>query len=272
MYLVIDGDWLGYSRFCVQNLFAGFIYELYQLETFHNPIGTNIVWDNKDGPSWRKILYPEYKSKRKKDPRYFEMRPELQQAISWLGIDQYIGQGEADDVIATMVRRPFTGPHLIFSADKDFLQLVDHDVAVHRAKHRSRSDQLVTENNIVQLTGLNPKGWLDFLSLAGDTSDGIPGVPGVGKTYAKRILASYPNIIEHVLNGKNIDANANADKIDAKIIALIMNNLNLLATSRKLAQMRNVEYTRHVAQEDWGKLNQWIEERDLKQLKGLFYV
>ena len=135
-----------------------------------------------DQETFRSELYPEYKANRDKAPDDFHPQVErCLDVLSQMGIP-VLGQAgvEADDTIATLVKRlRAEQPDLkirILSRDKDLTQLIDDNVEMFDA----HKDSVVTPSDVFKVEGVEPKHVADILALMGDTSDNIPGVPGIG--------------------------------------------------------------------------------------------
>ena len=157
-------------------------------------------------PSFRRDLYEPYKANRQAPPPDFEVQMRMiYRLLKAMGIAVYDLDGfEADDVIATMAEKVKTrgSSAVILSADKDLLQLVDEHVEVLRPGNNEtkRCDTAEVE----QILGVRPDQVVDYLALVGDSSDNIPGVPGIGEKSAIELLRQYGTLEELI---------ANADKL-----------------------------------------------------------
>lgn len=144
------------------------------------------------GPTFRHRLYPPYKAQREKMPEdiaaAIDQAREL--ADAW-GIRTLRAEGfEADDVLGTLAARGARDGFevTIASPDKDLGQLVGPDVSLIRPGENRR----LTEQDICEQWGIaSPERMVDYLALAGDVSDNVPGVPGVGPKTAIRLLKEY---------------------------------------------------------------------------------
>ena len=144
--------------------------------------------------SFRSEIFPEYKANRSAPPEELAMqmpyfRP-LVEAFRWpvLAIEGV----EADDVIATLVKRACERGWevVVYSADKDLMQLVGDDVEVIDAMRQQR----FTREAVIEKFGVAPDQVADFLALCGDTTDNIPGVAGIGKVTAAKLLQEHKTI------------------------------------------------------------------------------
>ncbi|MGB5812996.1 MAG: DNA polymerase I [Polyangiales bacterium] len=179
---------------------AGVAGMLLKLLRERDPKGVIVAMDSRDG-SFRKDLYPEYKANRPPAP------PDLRQQMirvreiveAW-GMHPIEASGyEADDIIATLVSRAREKGLrvVIVSADKDLLQLVGPDVVMYDTMR----DKVFGPAETREKFGVEPAQVRDLLSLMGDSSDNVPGVPSVGQKTASKLLqewGSFEGIYEHV--------------------------------------------------------------------------
>ena len=146
-----------------------------------------------DEPTWRHRLFPDYKAGHAPMPEALRTAlPGYREAIATLGVTSFdLAGNEADDVVATLAVKlaEAGGVAVILSTDKIFLQLLSDSIAVR--DHFARRD--FDRAFVVERFGVEPEHLLDLLALAGDSTGGISGVPGVGpKTAAKLIAALGP--------------------------------------------------------------------------------
>ncbi len=153
-----------------------------------------VVFDTGSRQSFRSRIYPEYKATRNAPPEELSIqmpffRP-IVEAFRWpvLAVDDV----EADDVIATLVTRAKAKGWgvVVYSADKDLMQLVGEGAEVIDAMRQ----QTFTREAVIDKFGVPPEQLADFLALCGDTSDNIPGVAGIGKVSASKLLQEYGSI------------------------------------------------------------------------------
>lgn len=158
-----------------------------------NPAHMVCVYDSKEGPSFRKELYSEYKANRSKAPD--DLVPQfdrIEQLITAMHIPSVRQNGmEADDLIATLTKDWLAkGPHhhvVVVTGDKDLMQLVTDRVAVWdtmAGKHYG-------PEQVEEKFGIPPTQIRDYLALVGDTSDNVPGVKGIGPKTATDLLKEY---------------------------------------------------------------------------------
>ncbi|UWD34101.1 5'-3' exonuclease [Mesomycoplasma molare] len=171
-----------------------FFNSLFNIINYVDPDYLYLAFDSEEKTERHK-LYANYKEGRKKAPE------ELWVQFDWIKkilkslniVYENVPGYEADDLIATIAKRYCDENQIfIFSDDKDLLQLVDKNVSVI-----SKKRQEITEWNYLNFfvnEDLFPKQIIDFKALAGDSSDNIKGVPGIGEVSAKKLLNKYSNI------------------------------------------------------------------------------
>ncbi len=153
------------------------------------------------GPTFRHKEYAEYKAHRPPMPDELAMQlPYIQKIIKGLNLPALVLEGfEADDIICTLVHRAKEQGFRveIISGDKDLLPLVQEGVTMWDPMKDVRYDPEVIQEKY----GLNPEELVEVRALAGDASDNIPGVPGIGEKTALKLIAKYhslENLLAHV--------------------------------------------------------------------------
>ncbi|MDR2635901.1 MAG: DNA polymerase I [Campylobacteraceae bacterium] len=155
------------------------------------------------GKTFREEIDPNYKANRSAPPE--DLKKQLPIAIDWIkkmGFAEYSKDGyEADDVIASMVKFAKTNDIKvrIVTHDKDLYQLIDDGKVVIYEPVKKRE---ITESGCFEKFGLPPSKIRDYLSLAGDSADNIPGVKGIGAVGAKKLLDEF-NDLQNIYN--NLD-------------------------------------------------------------------
>jgi DNA polymerase-1 len=150
------------------------------------------------GPTHRHAAYAEYKAQREAMPE--DLRPQIDRVrdiLKLLGIPAVESPGfEADDCIAAMVERGRQADLdvVIVSRDKDLEQLVGPGVTMLRTNLDTKSFEHLDAEAIFKKRGVQPAQMLDVLSLMGDASDNIPGVPGIGPKTATKLVAEYGSL------------------------------------------------------------------------------
>lgn len=140
----------------------------------------------------RRNIYPQYKVNRKDNPDRHNIKRQMKIAkklLESLGIDVlYNTNGnEADDLIASLALN-FKGKVVISTTDKDLCQVVRKNISI------LRKDEFITNKNFYSIYGIKPNQFKDYLCLMGDNSDNIPGIYGVGKVKAKKIINEIGSI------------------------------------------------------------------------------
>ena len=191
----------------------GFASALLKLLEDEQPEQIAVVFDAIGGaPTFRDTLYDEYKAHRPPmPPEIKDNLPLLKRLVRAFDIPVLEVEGvEADDVIGTLARRAEDEgvDAVIFSADKDFRQLLTDRVSMLRPPYMGETfDRETPETFRAKYGGLEPAQFVDLLALIGDTSDNVPGVPGIGEKTAVKLIDEYGTVealIEHAadLKGK----------------------------------------------------------------------
>jgi DNA polymerase I len=207
---LIDGNSLVYRAFFAlpesiatstgfpTNAIFGFASMLVKILTEHGTKPTVVVWDA--GSSGRKDVYPEYKAQRSSRPDLLrEQWPHFEPLVEAFGYTNVSLAGyEADDVIATLAERARERaiPVVIVTGDRDAFQLIDPDgiVKVMATSRGITETKLYDHPAVVERYGIAPELIPDFYGLKGDTSDNIPGVPGIGDKTASTLLQTYGDL------------------------------------------------------------------------------
>src|SRR5688500_9998787 len=154
------------------------------------------VWDA--GSSGRKEVYSEYKGHRPKKPDLLaEQYPHMQPLVEAFGYANYAVDGfEADDVIATLAERAKEKeiPVTIVTGDRDAFQLVGDGVKVMATSRGITETKTYDRQAVIDRYGIPPESIPDFYGLKGDTSDNIPGVPGIGDKTASTLLQQFGDL------------------------------------------------------------------------------
>jgi DNA polymerase-1 len=207
---LIDGNSLVYRAFFAlpesiatstgfpTNAIFGFASMLVKILTEHGTKPTVVVWDA--GSSGRKEVYPEYKGTRSSRPDLLkEQWPHFEPLVDAFGYTNIRLDGfEADDVIATLAERAREQkiPVVIVTGDRDAFQLIDPEgiVKVMATSRGITETKLYDHPAVIDRYGIAPELIPDFYGLKGDTSDNIPGVPGIGDKTAATLLQTYGDL------------------------------------------------------------------------------
>ena len=206
---LLDGHSLAYRAFYalpadlatsagqVTNAVFGFTSMLIKLLGDERPDAIAVAWDVR-GPTFRNEMYSDYKAQREAPPDLFASQlPLMDEVLEALQISQIRVPGfEADDVIATLATRAEKEGWdvLVVTGDRDTFQLVDGAIGVLYTL-RGISDTVRADTEwITGKYGVSPDRYLDYASLRGDSSDNLPGVPGVGEKTAAKLIDGYGSI------------------------------------------------------------------------------
>ncbi|MDO4739501.1 MAG: DNA polymerase I [Eubacteriales bacterium] len=206
--LLVDGNSLMYRAFFAlppltapdgtpTNALYGFMSMLLRVIADERPEYAAVAFDV-HGPTFRHERFAEYKGTRAPTPD--ELRPQfplVKEALRAMGIAVLEKQGfEADDLVGT-ASRVFSEqgvPSLIVTGDRDSFQLTGEGVEVLYTKRGITDTERVTESSIIEKYGILPRQLIDMKALCGDTSDNIPGVPGIGEKTAAKLVAKYGDL------------------------------------------------------------------------------
>ena len=206
----------------------GFLNMLRQIQRVQAPDLIAVVMDA-PGPTFRDELYAHYKANREAMPDDLQAQiAPLMEMVKALGITLLRESGvEADDVIGTLARHAYAAglDTLIATSDKDMSQLVNDRIRVFDGI----SGRMLDSAGVAEKFGVPPERMIDWLTLVGDTSDNIPGVPSVGPKTAAKWLSEYGSLDAIV---------ARADEIKGKVGEKLRAHLEQLPLSRQLATIR----------------------------------
>ncbi len=196
----------------------GFVNFLLRIREEHAPDYLAVVFDA--GSSDREKEFPEYKGTREKMPDELTASlPRIRELVAAfhdevVELDGY----EADDVIGTLARQASDAglEAVIVSGDKDFHQLVGprvHLLNPGRGGPTGVAEEWLDESNASERFGVPPEQVVDFLALVGDASDNIPGAPGIGEGWARRLLTEVGSLDELLADPERIPWNGKRDAV-----------------------------------------------------------
>ena len=175
----------------------GFFSSLFQLLKMREPAFLAVVMDSHT-PTFRHEKYPQYKANREKAPQdLHDQVPIIEEILTALGIRCLRRDGfEADDLIATLAvqSRQEGRECYILSGDKDLLQLVGDGVYVIHPPKGAEDFAVLDRDSVFNARSVYPEQIIDYLALAGDQSDNVPGVTGVGGKTAVKLLSQYRDL------------------------------------------------------------------------------
>ena len=214
LHLLIDGNSLTYRAFFalpedmvtssgqVTNAVFGFASMLHNVLRDQQPDGVMVAFDRSE-PTFRHEAEPTYKAQRAATPDTLRSQlPLVRSLLDALGVTHIDAAGwEADDLIATAARRLAADGDdvIVVTGDRDSYQLVEDPHIRVLYNRRGVSDYaLYDEAGIAERTGVPPRLYPEYAALRGDTSDNLPGVPGVGEKTAAKLINTYGGL-EQVL-------------------------------------------------------------------------
>ena len=241
--LLLDGHSLAFRAFFalpdtlvtssgqVTNAVYGFTAMLIKLLADERPRGVVVCFD-KGMPQFRVDRYAEYKAGRAATPDLFKQQlPLIREVLDSLRIPILELEGvEADDLLATITKhaREEGCEVVIVTGDRDILQLVRDGVAVIMTR-RGISDVIRYDSQtVMERYGVLPEKWTDFVALKGETSDNLPGVPGVGDKTAAQLINKYGDI-EQVI--------AHAAELTPKLREAITKNAEQVRINKELGHL-----------------------------------
>ncbi len=240
---LVDGNNLAYRAFFAlpeelatsegfsTNALLGFTNMLFKLLADYRPKGVAVAWDTR--PVHRHEVSDTYKVDRRPMPDLLrEQFPHFRPIVEAFGYRNLEFEGwEADDVIATLASRADEAgvKTTVVSTDRDAFQLVSENVALMMTPRGVSDVHVYTPERVEARYGIRPDQIPDFIGLKGDTSDNIPGIPGIGDKTAGQLIAQYgslEDVIEH------------ADELTPARSKAIAENADQARQSKLLATMR----------------------------------
>ena len=249
------------------NAVYGFLAILFKILEDVKPQYIAVAFDLK-APTARHKMYEGYKANRKGMPEELaEQMPIIKQVLKAMNIDIIEKEGyEADDVLGTLSRfgeRQGLEVHIL-SGDRDTFQLATDNVKIHipRTKAGKTETEIYDRNKVKEVYGIEPKQLIEVKGLQGDTSDNIPGVPGIGEKTALSLIQKY-GTIENLYNLLE----KNETDLKGKQKEKIEQNKDLAELSHFLGTI-NLEVPIEDTLEDL-KLEEWNNNEVLKIFKEL---
>lgn len=215
----------------------GFIMALKRIIENEKPEYLAVVFDHKD-KTFRHKEFPEYKATREKMPDDLSAQlPYIKSVVEAMRIPFISVAGfEADDIIGTLAHRAVRKKidAYMVTGDKDFLQLLEPGVFIYNIKPKGDLE-IMGEDAPVKKWGVPVKHVTDLLALMGDTSDNIPGVPGVGEKTAAKLVQEHGSLEEIYANIDNVKPDKLRQKlIDNKDQAFLCKRLATIVTDMEL--------------------------------------
>ena len=251
----------------------GFINQIMKLITKDKPDLMVAAFDSSK-KTFRHEKYPEYKATREKMPEEMVAQlPYLWKILESMGIPTLEQPGfEADDIIgtlATMASKEELDVYIV-SGDKDFMQLVNDKIFLYAPSGRQAEIKIYDRNGVVDKWGVPPEKIIDLLGLMGDSSDNVPGVPGVGEKTAVKLINEYGSLeasLDHADEVKNKRAREGLQ--NAKSEALLSKELVTIDTKMDLDIDFSTLKTNDIDKESLADIFQELEFETLqKQILG----
>jgi len=287
--VIVDGPFLtrrAYEANGLQALLGASLGTLIGLMRTYEPVDLYVAWEPMvTATPAREVIWEDYKRDRKRasDEYYDGLRMLQDEILPHLGIlqawpalqDMGRGEapvvGEADDVAATLVRQDMVFTSLLWSADKDWLQLVggaEGSEVCHLLRPAVGKSEavLVTPQNIRTTTGLTADEWTHVLALAGDRTDWIPGLPQVGRQRAEQLLRACPDIVALAIAGDEdtiVRQIASADPSMGRWGQVAIDHGDLLAASLELVRLRTVPIDVRYPEPDLDLAQAWCDAHQI---------
>lgn len=244
-FAVIDGNSLMHRAFHAvpptmnapdgrpTNAIFGFLNMFLKMIDAFNPDGVVVAFD-KGKPRVRMEMLPQYKAQRPPmDPDLHAQFPMIKELLTALNVPILQSEGwEGDDILGTMARLGEQAgcDMLLVTGDRDMYQLVTEHVNVVSTRKGLSDVAIMTPESVDDLYhGITPALVPDFYGLKGDTSDNIPGVPGIGPKKASALIAKYGSLDEVI---------AHADEVKGKMAENLRAHIDDALLSRKVATIR----------------------------------
>lgn len=232
------------------NAVYGFTTMLIKTIEDHKPTHIVVAFDY-GKRTFRHDMYSDYKAGRKETPAELKSQfPILKRLLSAMNIQMYEREGiEADDIIGTLARK-YKVPTIIVTGDRDALQLIDDSTEVWLTKRGISEVKLMNEKTFHDEYGFDPIGIIDLKSLMGDSSDNIPGVPGIGEKTAMTLMHDYNNLDGVYANIENISGKLKEKLINGRDMAYLSKALATIDTTVPIeSKLSDFEFTFPFSQE-----------------------
>ncbi|HET9287358.1 MAG TPA: DNA polymerase I [Gaiella sp.] len=245
---LVDGNNLAYRAFFAlpeelqttdgqpTNALLGFTNMLFKLLSDYAPRGVAVAWDTR--PTHRTELAETYKEGRRPMPDLLrEQFPHFRPIVEAFGYRNLEFEGwEADDVIATLATRADDADirTCVVSTDRDAFQLCSENVSLMMTPRGVADVHVYTPERVELRYGIRPDQVPDFIGLKGDTSDNIPGIPGIGDKTAGQLISQYGSLEEVIAHadelsparGRSVREHADQAR-DSKVLATMRRDLPL---------------------------------------------
>jgi DNA polymerase-1 len=273
---LVDGNSLAYRAFFAlpdsigtsdgrpTNAIYGLASMLVKIIAEHHPAGVVVAWDA--GMSGREVVYDLYKAQRPSRPDLLrEQWPHLMPLVEAFGYTNVKVEGyEADDVIAALVQQAREAgiAAMVVTGDRDAYQLVGDGVRVMSTSRGITETKIYDRDAVIERYGVAPELVTDLMGLRGDTSDNIPGVPGIGEKTAAALLQEFGSLEEVLANVDKVSGAKRKQNLvehaeDARMSKQLATLQYEIETGVDLAEAMSVE-------PDRGALRDFMREFELR--------
>jgi len=263
-------DTISTSSGIITNAVYGFTSMLMKLIANQKPDSIVCAFDSKS-PTFRHKMFEEYKSQRKKMPAELLNQISLiKEVLGAFNIECLeMGGYEADDIIASISKSTEDKfrETIIVTSDKDMLQLVSGSIRILAMKKGITDTVVYDKQKVIEKFGVSPNRINDLLALMGDSSDNIPGVPGIGPKTAVELIRKYGGVEEIYNHLSEIKSN--------RVKNLLIENKEIANLSKKLTQLKSeldidVDSILNKSFKDvsCSKIEQLFDSLEFKALKG----
>lgn len=302
VFVIIDGSALFHRAYFalpklktkndfVINAVYGFLLSLFKIIKDFKPHFLAVCLDSPK-PTFRHELFKEYKATRPKMPEELKQQiPLLKKVLSLLEIKTIEKPGfEADDIILALANKAKEATNvetIIFSNDLDVFQVINKKTKVFAFKKGIKNGILYDEERFLNTYHLFPFQIPDFKALVGDPSDNLPGVPGIGKKTAVKLLASFKTVEALI---KKAEKQNKKNNLPPKMVQILKEYKKQILNTKKLAKLKagflkNIslsyfslkEYNKEKAQKkfkEWGfkSLSERLPTLNSRKQKTLFEI
>ena len=253
--VIIDGNSIFYRSFYALPLLAnskgeysnavyGFAIQILHIIQNIKPKYMVVAFDASK-KTFRNNIYSEYKATRKPMPD--ELRSQLEPLKKMLKLmDIQIAEKEGlegDDIIGILSKKFLDTETIIVTGDRDSFQLVDDVTSVYFTKKGTSDVKIINKKTLKNEYGVSPEQFIDLKALQGDSSDNIPGVPGVGTKTATDLILKYGNLDNIYNNIDNITGKLKEKLIQGKELAYLSKELSTIVTKGEIdISLKDLEY------------------------------
>ena len=253
--VIIDGNSIFYRSFYALPLLAnskgeysnavyGFAIQILHIIQNIKPKYMVVAFDASK-KTFRNNIYSEYKATRKPMPD--ELRSQLEPLKKMLKLmDIQIAEKEGlegDDIIGILSKKFLDTETIIVTGDRDSFQLVDDVTSVYFTKKGTSDVKIIDKKTLKNEYGVSPEQFIDLKALQGDSSDNIPGVPGVGTKTATDLILKYGNLDNIYNNIDNITGKLKEKLIQGKELAYLSKELSTIVTKGEIdISLKDLEY------------------------------